>query len=60
MLDNYTASTNAEQNRLEAVKAALEIIKASAPNNSVANVTEYTKQEVSNLADAIERAIDKK
>lgn len=60
MLDKYTVRTNAEQNRLEAVKAALEIIKASAPNNSVSNVIEFTKQEVSNLADVIERAIDKK
>lgn len=60
MLDKYTVRTNAELNRLEAVKAALEIIKASAPNSGVSSVIELTKQEVSNLADAIERAIDKK
>ncbi|MDY4347002.1 hypothetical protein [Pectobacterium brasiliense] len=60
MLDKYVVRTNEEVNRLDAVRAALEIIKAAAPNNSIPNVVEYTKQEVSNLADVIQEAINKK
>ncbi|MCW2482264.1 hypothetical protein [Candidatus Symbiopectobacterium sp. NZEC135] len=59
MLDKYIVRSSEEANRLEAVRAALEIIKASASDSGVSNVIEFTKQEISNLADAIQSAIDK-
>lgn len=66
MLDNYNVIDSQEQNRLEAVRAALEIAKAavSRPNNSdsphqasldMADVAEG----ISNLADAIQSALKK-
>ncbi|MEI7375665.1 hypothetical protein [Dickeya chrysanthemi] len=59
MLDKYNVKTS-DTNRLEAVRTALEIIKAAAPNNSISNIVEYTKQEISSIADAIQEAINKK
>ncbi|MCA6954666.1 hypothetical protein [Pectobacterium polaris] len=65
MLDNYYTDkngliTNDEKKRLAAVQAALEIIKAAAPNDSVYQATSYTISDLAKVADAIQSALEKK
>ncbi|MCQ3881506.1 hypothetical protein [Klebsiella variicola] len=66
MLERYTSQTDAEQNRLEVVKAALEIAKAAvgATGANTGIKSGYDLDNVINkidqLADAIQAAIQKK
>ncbi|MBN3343977.1 hypothetical protein LES60_06745 [Pectobacterium brasiliense] len=65
MLDNYYTDKNGletddEGKRLSAVQAALEIIKAAAPNDSVSQATFYTVNDVAKIADAIQSALKEK
>ncbi|EOV9696651.1 hypothetical protein ACN5OH_003925 [Cronobacter turicensis] len=65
MLDKYNTITDAQQNRLEAVRAALEIAKAAVGSvgaSTQSKVSEELKavtNEISYLADAIQAAINK-
>ncbi|CAI1803253.1 Uncharacterised protein [Serratia quinivorans] len=67
MLDNYVIKTTEEKNRLEAVKAALEIVKASASTSTaytgyqkVKYDSEFAIDKISKIADAIEAAMQEK
>ncbi|WP_327618598.1 hypothetical protein [Brenneria populi] len=60
MLEKYNTYSRESLDRLEAVKAALEIIKAGASGDNVGSVISFAKEEISNLADAIQAAVDKK
>lgn len=65
MFEKYQAQTTKEQNRMEVVKAAIEIAKASVGGSDAAlqSKTEFELQqvakEIGNLADAIQAAIEK-
>ena len=63
MLDGYKAASPRESNRAEAVKAALEIIKAaiSTPTDSknVDHELNQVREHITPLADAILAAINK-
>ncbi|CAI0816114.1 hypothetical protein [Serratia proteamaculans] len=67
MLDSYVIKTTEERNRLEAVKAALEIVKASisAPTaytgyQKLKHDSDLAIEKVELLADAIQSALEKK
>jgi len=62
MLENYYRDqhgikTDDEQKRLVAVKAALEVIKAAAENDSVYLTTAYIQTDLAKTADAIQEAL---
>lgn len=66
MLEKYRTQTNDEQNRLEVVKAALEIAKASVGSTGAGTQSKVSvdlksvANEIAALADAIDAAIKNK
>ncbi|MEQ9941066.1 hypothetical protein ABRP58_03250 [Pectobacterium aroidearum] len=66
MLEKYRVTTNDEQDRLEVVKAALEIAKASVGSTGAGTQSKVSvdlksvANEIAALADAIEAAIKNK
>ncbi|MCL5497998.1 hypothetical protein M5Y49_04765 [Escherichia coli] len=63
MLDSYSTKTDEENNRVEVVKAALDIAKASVGSYDAAAASrtdtemQYVAQQIKALADAIEEAL---
>ncbi|AKL12624.1 TPA: hypothetical protein I8235_003276 [Kluyvera intermedia] len=63
MLDRYSTKTDEENNRVEVVKAALDIAKASVGSYDAAAACktdtemQYVAQQIKALADAIEDAL---
>ncbi|MER5232707.1 hypothetical protein KDV93_22415 [Serratia ureilytica] len=67
MLDNHSARTVEEKNRVAVVAAALEILKASAASSSahtgrdkLEKDAKWAAENIGHLADAIEAAINKR